>query len=103
MTLLQTILKHFTWYGFLALFTLTALLLAFASGAGVVFSLILAGLIALMQLGWLALGELRQARQYQAAQLELTAQLLKAHLRDAGALGRAPSVKQDQHQTHAHG
>jgi hypothetical protein len=80
MPILQTLFKPLTWYAFLALFALTALLMAFSSGAGIVFSLILAGMIALMQLAWLALAELRLSRQYQAAQLEIAMQLLEAQL-----------------------
>ena len=80
MPFLQTVFKHLTWYALLALFALTALLLAFSSGAGVIFSLILAALISLMQLGWLALAELRTLREYQMAQLEVSTQLLELHL-----------------------
>jgi hypothetical protein len=80
MSIVQPVFKHLTWYFFLTLFALTALLLAFSSGAGIVFSLILAGLITLMQLAWLALAELRLLRQYQVAQLEVAVQSLEAQL-----------------------
>jgi hypothetical protein len=80
MPILQALFKHLSWYAFLALFALTALLLAFSSGAGVIFSLVLAALISMMQLGWLALAELRTLREYQMAQLEVSTQLLEVQL-----------------------
>ena len=76
MPILQAVFKHLSWYAFLALFALTALLLAFSSGAGVIFSLVLAALISMMQLGWLALAELRTLREYQMTQLEVSMQVL---------------------------
>jgi hypothetical protein len=80
MPILQAVFKHLSWYAFLALFALTALLLAFSSGAGVIFSLVLVALISMMQLGWLALAELRILREYQMAQLEVSTQLLEVQL-----------------------
>jgi hypothetical protein len=86
MSIVQPVFKHLTWYAFLALFALTALLMAFSSGAGIVFSLILAGMITLMQLAWLALAELRLLRQYQVAQLEVAVQSLEAQLTGHGTM-----------------
>jgi hypothetical protein len=92
MSIVQPVLKHLTWYFFLALFALTALLLAFSSSAGIVFSLVLAGMITLMQLAWLALAELRLLRIYQVAQLEVAVQSLEAQLtgQETMASGAAP-------------
>ena len=85
MPILQTVFKHLSWYALLALFALTALLLAFSSGAGVIFSLVLMALISLMQLGWLVLAELRTLREYQMAQLEVSTQLLEVQLTQCDA------------------
>jgi hypothetical protein len=112
MPILQTVFKHLTWYAFLALFGLTALLLAVSSGTGVIFSLVLAALISLMQLGWLALAELRTLREYQIAQLEVSTQLLEVQLlreevplcayRSRYSTAGVPSVQTSVTLEHAH-
>jgi Flp pilus assembly protein TadB len=86
---IQTIRDSFSWYAFLLVFGLVAVTLAISNGAGLVFALILIGLIVLMHLAWVALKELRQLRHTQQQSLDVQVAALEIQIDSNDSLKRA--------------